>query len=267
MKRPAAMETLPLSRIGTLDVGVIGRRKHHIVGLLEVDVTNARDRLRRMRREGTPVSFTSWFVKSVADAVEESPEVHGVLRGRSRRVLFEEVDVTLMVERKVERKSVPLPLVIRDSARLTLEEVHSAIGDTQEQPLGGAEDYELGRRRSRLFMTLFYYLPQSIRVWIMERILKDPERRKATMGTVMVTSVAAGLRFAGWIIPKSMQNLVFGLGSIVRKPRVLGDTVMPREVLHLTVLLDHDVVDGAPAARFVSKLVRALEQGTALPEA
>jgi hypothetical protein len=28
----------PLSRIGTLDLGQIGLRKHHVVGLLEVDV-------------------------------------------------------------------------------------------------------------------------------------------------------------------------------------------------------------------------------------
>lgn len=62
------------------------------------------------------------------------------------------------------------------------------------------------------------------------------------MGSVIVTSVAPGLQFPGWILSRSMHNLAFGFGSVVRKPRVV----------HLTVLFDHDVVDGAPAARFVS---------------
>ena len=266
MEQDGTEETLPLSRLGTYDVGVIGRKKHHITGILEVDVTVARERLRAMRRAGSAVSFTGWFTKSVARVVEENPEVHGVLRGRRKRHLFAQVDIALMVEREVEGKTVPLPLVLRDCTNLSLQAVESKLASALTQPVEGARDYELGRRRSPLLIRLFFRLPQPIRIRSMERILNNPFRRKATMGTVMITSVAAGMRFPGWIIPKSMHNLVFGLGSVVRKPRVVGDRMVPRDVLHLTVLIDHDVVDGAPAARFVSKLVKALESAAVLPE-
>lgn len=259
MKRPGRVETLPLSRIGTLDVGVIGRRKHHVMGLLEIDVTDARERLRAMRRAGATVSFTTWFVKSVAECVAEMPEVHGVLQGRRRRMVFEEVDISLMVERLVEGTAVPLPLVLRDCRNKGMEEIESEITRAREQPIEGMADYVLRRRRSPQLMRLFYSLPQAVRVWIMARILRNAERRKETMGTVMITSLAGGLRFPGWIIPKSMHNLVFALGSVVSKPAVVGNRVLPRHVLHLTVLVDHDVVDGAPAARFVSRLVTRLE--------
>jgi pyruvate/2-oxoglutarate dehydrogenase complex dihydrolipoamide acyltransferase (E2) component len=33
-----------------------------------------------------------------------------------------------------------------------------------------------------------------------------------------------------------------------------------RDILHLTVLFDHDAVDGAPAMRFVSRLVDRLQR-------
>ena len=82
MKPKRVVESFPLSRVGTFDVGVIGRRKHHITGLLEVDVTTARERMRRLRREGRAVSFNAWFLKTIADTVKENPQVHGVIRGR-----------------------------------------------------------------------------------------------------------------------------------------------------------------------------------------
>jgi hypothetical protein len=37
-------------------------------------------------------------------------------------------------------------------------------------------------------------------------------------------------------------------------------------MLSLTVVFDHDVVDGAPAARFVKRLVELIESGYGLPE-
>jgi len=39
-----------------------------------------------------------------------------------------------------------------------------------------------------------------------------------------------------------------------------------REYLQLTVAFDHDIVDGAPAARFTKRLVEVLETGSVLEE-
>ncbi|MGY1726170.1 2-oxo acid dehydrogenase subunit E2 [Geodermatophilus sp. SYSU D01062] len=51
------------------------------------------------------------------------------------------------------------------------------------------------------------------------------------------------------------------------KPVVVGDRIEAREVLGLTVAFDHDVVDGAPAARFVERLVDHVESGAGPPGA
>ena len=43
------------------------------------------------------------------------------------------------------------------------------------------------------------------------------------------------------------------------RPRVVDGQVEARSVLDLTVTIDHNVVDGAPAARFGAELRRHLE--------
>ena len=52
-----------------------------------------------------------------------------------------------------------------------------------------------------------------------------------------------------------------GFGSVNPEPRVHHGAVAIRQVLHLSVVVDHDAIDGAPAARFMEKLVRRLEGG------
>jgi pyruvate/2-oxoglutarate dehydrogenase complex dihydrolipoamide acyltransferase (E2) component len=49
------------------------------------------------------------------------------------------------------------------------------------------------------------------------------------------------------------------VGGISQKPGVHEGKIAIREVLDLTVSIDHDVVDGAPAARFVNSFRTLLE--------
>jgi pyruvate dehydrogenase E2 component (dihydrolipoamide acetyltransferase) len=55
------------------------------------------------------------------------------------------------------------------------------------------------------------------------------------------------------------QCAVLGIGRIVREPAVVGDAMVPRERMTLSLTFDHRVVDGAPAARFLDTLRRAIE--------
>ena len=56
-----------------------------------------------------------------------------------------------------------------------------------------------------------------------------------------------------------------GRWGIIRKPAIVDGRIEPRDMLCLTVGFDHDVVDGAPAARFVERLVALIESGYGLP--
>ena len=50
------------------------------------------------------------------------------------------------------------------------------------------------------------------------------------------------------------------IGGITTKPRYLDGSLEPREMLDLTISIDHDIVDGALAARFARRLAEPVEQ-------
>jgi pyruvate/2-oxoglutarate dehydrogenase complex dihydrolipoamide acyltransferase (E2) component len=70
----------------------------------------------------------------------------------------------------------------------------------------------------------------------------------------------------GWGIVPLPYSLGLVVGSTAWKPAVVDGRIEPREILNLTVVLDHDVIDGAPAARFGRRLVELIESGYGLSE-
>jgi len=73
---------------------------------------------------------------------------------------------------------------------------------------------------------------------------------------------AGGGGFA--IAPPTLASLLVVIGGASKRPRVVGDHVESREVLDLTVTIDHNVVDGAPATRFGAELRHLIETTAAL---
>jgi len=263
--RPVAFPYPPSRRL-TFDVGRIGRTKHHVQALLEVDVTEARRRIRESRRSGAKVSFTAWLIKSVADCVARHPAVAGFNdSGRNRVLAFEDVDVSIVVEKAVEGARVPLPLVIRGANRKALEAIREEIEAAKSQAVVDERGWVLGAARGTTGLRWFVRLPQWLRLTLMRAlVLRDPRRARDLMGTVMLTTAGMVGHARGWIVPFGMHPLCLALGSINEQPAVREGRVEPREVLHLTALIDHDVIDGVPAARFVDDLVERLEAGVGL---
>ena len=88
---------------------------------------------------------------------------------------------------------------------------------------------------------------------------------KDNMGTVGVTSVGMFGRGAGWGIPLAAPTpLMVTVGGIGEKPALVDGRVANREYLSLTISVDHEVVDGAPAARFTQRLKELIESGYGL---
>ncbi len=55
------------------------------------------------------------------------------------------------------------------------------------------------------------------------------------------------------------QCAILGLGRIERRPAVVGDQIVPRDQMTLSLTFDHRIVDGAPAAKFLATLRQAIE--------
>lgn len=249
----------PRSRRATFDVGRIALKKHHIVGLLEIDITNAKARIKDNKNNGENISFNSWFLKVVGNTVAENLQSHAIKYGNEKLVAFEEVDISLPIERTINGNKVPIAAVIRNANQKTAEEIYLEIQTLIGSEIDDEKDYVLTERKKDFVTGLFFFLPQWFRMIIWKRILKDPFSIKKNMGTVMITNIGMFGDFGGWIVPKTIHNLSIGVGTIVKKPWVVDDKIEIRDILHLTVLFDHDAIDGAPATRFTQRLVHNLE--------
>lgn len=79
-----------------------------------------------------------------------------------------------------------------------------------------------------------------------------------TEGTITVSSLGetGAEAMAGVIFPP--QVAIVGIGAPQRRPWVVGDTVVPRRVVTLTVSADHRVADGRQVARFIEDIATEL---------
>src|SRR5215203_842179 len=68
--------------------------KHSMYGLLEVDVTGARQFIAEYKaRTGELLSFTGYLILCLARAVDENKAVQACRKGRKQLVVFDEVHV------------------------------------------------------------------------------------------------------------------------------------------------------------------------------
>jgi len=231
-------------------------------GLLEVDVTVARQFIAGHKaRTGEALSFTGFLAYCLARAVDEDKAVQAYLKGRTQLVLFDNVDVGLMIERQVGEKRTLTGYVIRAANRKTYLEIHQEIRFAQSTPAPSSE--MPGWFRSAMLLPWpFSRLVRALLGWATRR---DPTIPVSMSGTVGITAVGMfGKGHSGWGLERTRHSLDLIVGSTAWKPAVVEGRIEPREILNLTLVFDHHVIDGAPAARFTRRLVELIESGRGL---
>lgn len=68
----------------------------------------------------------------------------------------------------------------------------------------------------------------------------------------------------GWGLPLAPPTLMVTVGGITTKPRYVAGELQPRQLVALTISVDHEIADGAPAARFARRLTALIEQADGL---
>ncbi len=258
---PYHVVDIPASRRETPNMLDVYWWKHAVYALLEVDVTTPRQFITEYKvQTGEGLSFTGYLAYCLARAVDEDKSVQAYLKGRKKLVMFDDVDVGLPVEREIGGKRTPIGYVIRGANRKTFLEIHQEIRTVQTRPASPSRGmprwFQAGLLLPAPLSTLFVAL-------IRAAIRQDPTLTVALGGTVGVTSIGmfGKGRSSGWGLTPPMHSVFLIVGSITRKPAVVDDRIEPREILNLTIGFNHDVVDGAPAARFVQHLVKLIESG------
>jgi hypothetical protein len=127
----------PRLRNFILDVLAEGRRKNIAHNMLEADIGPMRERLVEHRRAGLgPVSITSYVAKSFACAIDDDKRMQAYRLGKSRLVVFDDVDLTFMVEREWEGEPLLVSSIVRAAQRKTTHEIHRELQAAKETLLG-----------------------------------------------------------------------------------------------------------------------------------
>ena len=223
-------ETIPLSGIRKV---IFDRMAHswrevaRVTLFVEADVTEV-VRLRQAkaaeweRSFGVKPSYSDLIHMAVARALRAEPRINCRLEGQAVQVR-KEVNLAFAVDLGEGL----VAAVIRDADRKPLGEMAKAARDLA------------GRARAG-------------------RLTPD----EMADGTFTVTNLG-GYGIEGFTpIVNPPQAGILGVGKIQEKPVVIGGGIHVRSMVTLSLVFDHRLVDGAPAAKFLAKVKELLEQPT-----
>jgi len=250
-------QKIPKSRIATFDTFAVGLLRHHVSAMLEFDVTEPRKILRELRKKGTTISFNAWLIRVIGCVLEKHPEAAAYLYNKKKLIIFRDINISVIVEKKIGDSRVPMPLVIEKVNEKSALEITAEIEKAKTESL--SENDIVLQKQTASYERLYYHLPGYLRRLFWKVMLRNPEYAYRKMGNAIITSVGMMGKINGWFIHKSVHPISFGIGSILKKAVVVDNEIRIREILNMTVLVDHDVTDGAPMVRFLDDLTDYIE--------
>ena len=239
------------------------QHKPMIHGLIEVDVTRAREFLREHKaKTGESLSFTAFIIACLGKAVDENKSVQACRKGRKRLVLFDDVDVVTFIEHDVAGHKQNITYTIRAANRKTFPEIHHEIRAAQVEDVAKASEGFKAIQWFQSLPTFLFRIGWWVLWWMHGRY---PQLGKKYGGTVGLTAIGMFGEGAGWGIPTaSGSTLLITVGGIGEKPGVVDGHIALRKYLSLTISFDHNIIDGAPATRFTQQLKELIESGYSL---
>lgn len=202
----------------------------HTVRALHVDEADVSNlvRLRRqlkphVEEEGARLSYLPFIMKATVAALKRFPELNTSLDAETEEIVWKDYWNISMAVSTDAGLVVP---VIRDVDRLSLAEL---AGQVQELA---------GRAR--------------------EGRLTGDDLQGGTFSITNIGSVGGLFSFPIINVPEAA---ILGVHSIRRRPKVLeDDSIVPADMLYLSLSFDHRLVDGAEAASFMNLLTALLEE-------
>lgn len=222
-------------------------------GLFEVDLTEARRQL-----DTGQMSLTAFVVASVGRAAALHPEVHAYRNWRGDLRMHHFVDIATLIEIPSDGGKFGLAHVVRDADIRNADEVSGELDAVKANPKRSANGRKLNKATRAAIRVPGLASAAAV-------VARRSSRLRRMSGTVSVTSVGMFGGGGGYAMaPPGPSSLKVVVGGASVRPAIIDGEVVPREMLNLTVTFDHNVLDGAPAARFVADLRRIIESAEVL---
>jgi pyruvate/2-oxoglutarate dehydrogenase complex dihydrolipoamide acyltransferase (E2) component len=250
-------KSLPLSfnRRAIIASATVTREKNAIHGLTEVDITIPRKLIKaHFEKTGEKLSFTAYIVTCLAHVLKDHPVLNSFIKGR-KHIILSDVTISVLIEREISGEKVPEPLGIKAAQRKTYSQINKEIKEAKLQ-----QTEKIGSLSGQ---TWIRFIPSPfLRLFI--RFADKSIFMAKKYGKVAVTSVGMYSKDPIWFIPHGTTTVLITVGSINNKVVEIDKQFVSHEHLCLTVSFDHDIVDGAPASRFMNQLTETIKSGNLL---
>ena len=203
----------------------------HVYIMTECDMTGvvefrAKAKDAFLERTGQKLTYTPFFIKASALALRDFPMVNASLSADASQITVKgavNVGMAVAVPRDDGTYGLIVP-VIRNADMLPLTELARQVNDLAARGRTGdlAPDEPQG-------------------------------------GTFTVTNMGVFGSYGGLPILNQPQSAILGLGAIQKRPAVVDDEIVIRQMVLMSVGIDHRLVDGALGGQFLERIRHYLE--------
>ncbi len=200
----------------------------HVTTVIEVDMTpivKYREQVKEsfQRREGVALTFLPFVIKAVVESLKEHPVLNA----------------TWTDEGIVLKKNVNIGIAVGMEDGLIVPVIHNADEKSLVGLARAVNDLASRARSNRL-------APQDVQGGTFT--VNNP----GTFGTIMSTPIIS-----------QPQAAILSTEAIVKRPVVVeGDAIAVRSMMYISLSIDHRVLDGLQAARFLGSVKQRLESFT-----
>ncbi len=255
---PRGYEIHEISKMSQLinEFTTFGKKKNLIWSFTDVDVTDAKRKIAEYREHtGNPLSFTAFIICVFSRVVARHKHpINSLMKRNKQLYIFDDVDVMTNIERKLPNGiKKPVSYTIRKAHQKSLYEISQELTEAKKTKTIAVTS---GKKKPwvKKITSNIHKFPKFLRRFFLKWMFASPIMKKNSMGTVNVTAVGMFGSGLGHMIHLTPHTVSLGVGGMDSLPYNVNGEIVNRDILGLTLALDHAIVDGAPAARFFHDL-------------
>lgn len=232
---------LPRERRPTLYYQRYAKRFSPIYITTEVDFEAAAKTQERFATEyKRKLSHIAMVIFHASQAIASNRQVNISVKSgwRPRIIMHDAVSAKFTIDKTVNGHRVVVPGVIGGSNHLSLEEIQDRIDYYKHRDVDSIKELK--------GLSVLRKLPPVIGRLVFNWLMSNLRVRERIQGTFSVTSL--GNSPVHYFMPAITSTICFGIGAVEKKPRMHGDLIVARYVLHVTMAFDHNAIDGAMAS-------------------
>ncbi|MBX3073704.1 2-oxo acid dehydrogenase subunit E2 [Candidatus Obscuribacterales bacterium] len=244
---------IPRPRWNVLDmINVINKGTVPTLVTCEIDMTWAENLRSELKKNGYKTTVTAILLKAIAVAQRSHPETRTARLPWGRLVTFRDIVAGFTVERFIGSQPAVFFGAIENADTKPVTDIAKELSAYASSDVANVDHLDVQNR--------FNNMPWLFRRFILFLGRRYPAIRLKYMNATFGLSTLGkfGVRM---LVPPNVTTSTFGVGAVEDRAVVRDGKIEIRPMMTLALNFDHTVIDGAPAARFMSDIRNLMEGG------